>query len=216
MASPPKKMQTGMKKTKDQKRIARKAEKAAWKEHQANRRRGIWQQAQDQKRAAVMERFPLHVVQEEATPRDCGGCTACCGIVGVKEIDKPAWSPCQHVAACATPNGEAGCGIYQDRPGSCKHYWCMYSGGFLKGGIEMRPDRLGVILDAGTQHELPILGAWELVPGALDSEPVKRLFALLGERMTIYAREWQAPGAERSGRRVCGPLAGKLQFQEID
>ena len=49
--------------------------------------------------------------------RKCGACTLCCTALAVPELDKPNGVPCKHL----TPEG---CGIYEDRPPSCRAFEC--------------------------------------------------------------------------------------------
>ena len=66
--------------------------------------------------------------------RACNGCTACCEVVGVEELKKSYYEPCQHC------NGQ-GCGSYGSRPQSCREFYCLYSDGLNVG----RPDQCGVL-----------------------------------------------------------------------
>ncbi len=66
--------------------------------------------------------------------RACNGCTACGEVVGVEELKKPYYQPCQH------RNGQ-GCGSYSSRPQSCREFYCLYSDGLNVG----RPDQCGVL-----------------------------------------------------------------------
>ncbi len=52
--------------------------------------------------------------------RNCDGCTMCCKIMGVQEIDKAPWQWCKHCDA------SAGCRIYEERPGECRTFNCHY------------------------------------------------------------------------------------------
>lgn len=52
--------------------------------------------------------------------RQCGTCTLCCKLLGIKEIDKPDWAWCVH----CTPG--RGCGIYETRPAPCRKFFCGY------------------------------------------------------------------------------------------
>jgi hypothetical protein len=107
-------------------------------------------------------------------PRECGGCTACCKLLGVTDLDppKPAWTWCKH---CTVGQG---CQIYDSRPQSCKNFACMYQLGTppLEG---MRPDQCKVMYVAGyTKADEDkmramtgstfkfLVAAYELVPGA--------------------------------------------------
>jgi hypothetical protein len=121
-------------------------------------------------------RFPLKTVIDF---RPCGECQACCTVVGIKELNKPAFQRCGHQC-------ESGCDIYEDRPETCRGYYCLWAAGLLEGDERRRPDRLGVIFDfrpldnserVATGKDLAIQ-AWEVWPGALaDSDWLLRRIA---------------------------------------
>ena len=50
--------------------------------------------------------------------RSCAGCTACCKLVAVHELQKPAQTWCQHCEI------GAGCRIYEQRPEDCRTFFC--------------------------------------------------------------------------------------------
>lgn len=52
--------------------------------------------------------------------RECGGCTLCCRVMGIAELNKPAGAPC--------PNCHPGraCRIYESRPGECRTFHCAW------------------------------------------------------------------------------------------
>src|SRR4051812_11153390 len=52
--------------------------------------------------------------------RGCNGCTMCCKLLGVKELDKPQMEWCSH----CTPG--VGCKIYETRPAECSAFYCDY------------------------------------------------------------------------------------------
>ena len=60
------------------------------------------------------------VTQKTVLDRGCGGCTLCCKVMEVPEIDKPAGAWCP---SCKV--GE-GCGIYATRPGNCRTFACGF------------------------------------------------------------------------------------------
>lgn len=72
--------------------------------------------------------------------RECGPCSACCGVLAVNVIKKPAWEKCKD-------QSESGCGIYAEQPQPCRDYKCKW----LEGELEEyeRPDLIGVIIDSG-------------------------------------------------------------------
>jgi hypothetical protein len=97
--------------------------------------------------------------------RTCGGCTACCKILAIKELNKPAGKRCKHCA----PN--EGCTIYERRPLSCQYYRCLWLAGL--GGEEERPDRKHLILDQTPCPYVPghtLLNIWETRRGELATQ----------------------------------------------
>lgn len=89
-----------------------------------------------------------------AVPLGCDSCTACCKIMKVRELDKPANVWCRH---CRIGSG---CGIYEERPESCRVYECLW----LKTQrmdkpipAALRPDRSRVVIGTINQGEDLIL-----------------------------------------------------------
>jgi hypothetical protein len=75
---------------------------------------------------------------------DCGGCTACCQVVPVKDLGLKQYTGCPHTRAAFHAAGP-GCGIYDKRPHSCRAWSCLW----LRSdwAPEMRPDRAGFVVD---------------------------------------------------------------------
>ena len=73
----------------------------------------------------------------------CDGCTACCKILKVRELDKQGDTWCQHCKI------GVGCGIYDTRPESCRVYECVWLQS-QRGGkplaLELRPDISRVVI----------------------------------------------------------------------
>ncbi len=85
---------------------------------------------------------------------NCDGCTICCKIMGVEELEKPRNLWCQHCKI-----GE-GCTIYETRPESCQVYECVW----LKTQVlenpmplELRPDKSRVVVGTTNKGEDLIL-----------------------------------------------------------
>lgn len=69
--------------------------------------------------------------------KSCGSCTKCCTLIEVPELGKKEGQTCVHLT-------DKGCGIYEDRPQSCKDFIC----GFLAFEFfkpRLRPDRCGFV-----------------------------------------------------------------------
>jgi Fe-S-cluster containining protein len=100
-------------------------------------------------------------VAKSIASRPCDGCTACCTVLGVEELAKPANVPCAHVEA-------ARCGIYSTRPLSCQEFYCTWRMGL--GTPEDRPDIRGIVFDEARKNVLEgkALVAREVWPGAFQ------------------------------------------------
>ena len=74
--------------------------------------------------------------------RECGKCTACCTLLPVLELSKPALHRCQHQSFAR------GCKIYDDpeRPLSCKLWTCRWLTGNDTADLP-RPDRAHYVID---------------------------------------------------------------------
>lgn len=139
-------------------------------------------------------------------PGGCGDCTACCTSVGVEEINKPPAVACPHLCG-------SGCGIYADRPHSCRAWSCLWRRGVLTGGLDYRPDRLGLILDVTEcsidYKEGQCLSGWETRPGALDEPRTAYFLRKLGRDIPLVIR------LHGGGFRVSGPRPFVAAAREI-
>lgn len=68
--------------------------------------------------------------------RQCGNCTACCEILEIPTIEKPAHQKCENLC-------KRGCGIYETRPSECRSFQCIWTEGFA--GDSQRPDKSGIM-----------------------------------------------------------------------
>ena len=98
--------------------------------------------------------------------------------MAIRELDKPAWTPCVHLAV------EGGCGIWGGHPGSCRSFTCLWRRSDALLPAEMFPPDCGFML-ALDQTE-----AWPTVvkvcceaerPDAWDLPRWRTLFARLAE-----------------------------------
>lgn len=91
----------------------------------------------------------LHPLPERA----CGSCTLCCTIMKVEfdngEPTKEWMQPCKHLC-------KGGCGIYNDRPTSCRVFECVWLGSQRRKDSAMpsseRPDRTGVVMGINSKE----------------------------------------------------------------
>ena len=136
--------------------------------------------------------------------RECGSCSACCTAIAVHEIGKGTYETCEYLC-------EAGCGIYAERPGSCRTFECQWLRGVLEvdGSIdtEMRPDACGVIFDYQPETAFgEVFTAWEVEPGASDSGHAGSIIKGLQERFLVIIMTRSLDGENGPGeRRFVGP-----------
>lgn len=104
-----------------------------------------------------------------AAERSCGPCSACCTVLRVDELRKPAGVDCEHQRA------GGGCGIHASRPPICRAYHCLW----LQGGLEddERPDRTGGIVDLEAVGAGVQLSIREIRPGTFDGSPALQAIA---------------------------------------
>jgi len=63
---------------------------------------------------------------------ECGGCTMCCDVLPVPQLNKPENTLCINCVA-------EGCGIHATRPSVCRDFQCYYT--LSEQSIEFRPDK---------------------------------------------------------------------------
>lgn len=136
--------------------------------------------------------------------RTCGPCTACCTVMGVHELAKARYEACENLCA-------RGCGIYADRPASCRTFECQWLRGLLEvdGSIDpdLRPDACGVIFDYQPGTALgDVYTAWEVEPGASVGGRAGDIIEGLAERFLVVVMT-PSPDGEGGGvdRRFVGP-----------
>ena len=145
--------------------------------------------------------LPLDVVEP---PGGCGSCQACCIMLAVPELSKPTRTRCQHL--CDEDRDGGRCVIYNDRPKSCRDYMCMYRAGLMENNPDLRPDRLGIIIDfrakelASPDPGIDIFSVWELWEDAIERPFVKDILDKLGSHCIVVIRRFNG-----LDRRILGP-----------
>jgi hypothetical protein len=78
-------------------------------------------------------------MQPMAPKRECGSCSMCCKLLLIPELAKPMGAWCPHVLK------GRGCGIYEQRPTSCRQFECLWlSAGDVPD--HWRPERSKMVL----------------------------------------------------------------------
>lgn len=131
--------------------------------------------------------------------RTCGGCTACCEIVPVKEIGLKAYTRCQHARDAMHVKGP-GCAIYAERPYSCRSWSCLW---LKTPGLppELRPDRCGIVVDELVDLcridgvEVPCAQVWVARGHEEDfNKPdIRRLIVLILDKAKLDVVLWRLP-----------------------
>ena len=96
--------------------------------------------------------------------RDCSGCTRCCELLSVAELDKAPMVACAHCQAAE------GCRIYRDRPTECRQFYCGY---LLDASLDERwkPSRSKLIVAFGEHPYAVAIHVDVGSPGAWREEP---------------------------------------------
>lgn len=137
----------------------------------------------------------------------CGGCTACCEVMGVHSLDKPQFQPCRHqlYRIGEPPAGRpGGCGIYADRPEECSTYKCLWRAGCMKPLPQTRPDRLGLTFDLAPPDLIEYIGrpfvqVHECWPDARNDPKARYVLEALAERMPYVLIRYDKAGCEIMG-----------------
>ena len=115
--------------------------------------------------------------------RACGECDACCTVLAVSDlpgIPKPRHVPCVHLKLQSH-----GCNIYEERPESCRKFYCLWLIKYPGFTGEMRPDRFGIVAWPELTHVGESMCIDEVEPGAFDRPEVKSLLRELGARLPL-------------------------------
>jgi hypothetical protein len=146
----------------------------------------------------------------EVSARACGGCTACCVVMGIAELGKPMHQDCPHLIT--DQRAHPGCAIYAARPRECASFRCAWLSGLLR--ERDRPDLFGVMVTGADPGNLLIrdlamqpLLVHEVVAGALDQPEVRAALCRLSrEHVLVLLR----------GTEELGILAPKYAVRRIN
>lgn len=120
--------------------------------------------------------FPLR--QFPQGDRICGPCTACCTVMAVQELGKGNYERCRHLTS-------SGCGIYPDRPGTCRDWSCLWRLGLIEGDERRRPDNLGLLFTPLRHGGTAVLTAYEIWKDASKEPPAKYLLGQLQRKLPV-------------------------------
>jgi len=96
--------------------------------------------------------------------RQCGSCTMCCKVLGIRELAKPVGAWCPH---CAPGRG---CKIYESRPSECRTFSC----GWLSDPAcpeDWRPDRSKLVFCPDSESRNVVVRIDAGSPDAWRREP---------------------------------------------
>ena len=122
--------------------------------------------------------------------RACDGCQACCVVLEVAELGKPAHTPCRQLLG-------SGCGIYEDRPDICRGFACNWAMGDPWLPAEARPDRTGLIVWIGRTAAGLTVFVHHLRPGAADDPRI-------ADALSRYRARWPVMEERADGSRWLG------------
>lgn len=111
-------------------------------------------------------------IEKAILAHPCDGCTACCTVKQIAELNKPEHTKCEHVKDSVDmhPPARGGCTIYKDRPQSCLDYFCAWRYGILGDDRKFRPDRIGLVFDIAEAPPPGVLmvSVREVTPGKVE------------------------------------------------
>lgn len=115
---------------------------------------------------------------ERMPPQPCEGCTACCKIMGVAELDKPQNMWC---VSCSIGKG---CNNYETRPKGCADFNCAYALGMMGGdNLAMRPDTSKVVMSFTADGQFPVAHVDVSRPNAWREGPVGAWFSYMVDKL---------------------------------
>jgi hypothetical protein len=135
-------------------------------------------------------------------------------VIGVHELAKGTYETCEHLC-------EAGCGIYAERPGSCRKFECQWLRGVLEvdGTVDtaLRPDACGVIFDYRPDTAFgELFTAWEVEPGRSASGHARSIIQELEERFLVMIVTGGPDGEGGPGERsFVGPPLRVAQAADV-
>jgi hypothetical protein len=126
---------------------------------------------------------------DPAANRTCSGCTSCCSLLRIVEINKPAGVTCPNCTG-------SGCGVYKTRPNICARFKCLW---LVNPAVNERdywkPDYCGIVayasVDDTAMYFVCTDQRWQTEPWwtdirmiAAQMPPGVRTFVLVGETET--------------------------------
>jgi hypothetical protein len=127
--------------------------------------------------------------------RRCDECTLCCKVMAIEELDKPAGKWCRHCQP------RRGCRIYDNRPGECREFNCLWLLD-TRFGPHWKPSKSKLVLT--TSEDGIEVGCDPTFPDAWRKEPFHReiralaasgeahevtVLVIIEERMTLLASD---------------------------
>lgn len=150
--------------------------------------------------------------------RECGSCTMCCKVLGIRELEKMPNVMCKHVV-----KGK-GCGIYDVRPPTCRSFSCTWlltdtMPEELKPNkchavfamYEQQPDQVTIYVDPGYPHAFRE-GA---LAHAIELFLAKKILVLVAVGDRIYHRLGKKWVEARVVRDLDNPFNGKVDVFNV-
>lgn len=120
--------------------------------------------------------------------RTCGTCNLCCKLLRVTELNKPEGRWCRH---CVRGQG---CGIYEERPKSCRNFQCFW---LMDETFpdDLRPDRCHAFAAFNDTPDSVVLHVDPAHPDAASRGPAADLIPAL---LKVYERVFVVCGNEKA------------------
>jgi hypothetical protein len=176
----------------------------------------------------------VQVFTEPAKGRSCGGCTMCCKVLGITELQKPVGKWCPH---CDIGKG---CKIYETRPQECRTFHCAWLVDDRFSDV-WKPDRSKIVITTGQDGNSMEFrcdpgspAAWrskvyhdEIIRMAVAAEPHDgSIYVIVGNKNTLVTPTAEFPLGEvpedhvivkeMSGKRVTGvKVVTRAEFEKM-
>ncbi len=119
----------------------------------------------------------LESLADGPVTRTCAGCDACCTVLDIPALKKPAYQPCAHLLDQAR-----GCSIWGRHPPACKVYVCLWRAADQILPADMFPADAGFVVTIDNVKTWPLQVNVAPAPGrtdAWDTPRFRRIFAAM-------------------------------------
>ena len=118
--------------------------------------------------------------------RECDGCTSCCELPIIQELEKPQNTLCDHA--------NAGCDIYATRPQQCRGFTCLW---MTEPSLsdDLKPDKIGLYFEPYWEERMVIVSVDPARPNAWQKAPA---YSLILKMLEDGYMVWVLVGSDKN------------------